>query len=161
MVELQFYKLQIIIIVILIVRNRIDWLINSVDMLQSEIKIVELRFHKLQRIIIIYFDYLLLMLACNSALEAAIWIFNKPIPIPIVTIIHWPINYMLQSEYMQMFVQVVLLLLLLLLNKLLYNLFAWIFTQYCVINRSFVLLIHNFSKFLAPDNDFPAFWLVP
>ena len=30
-------------------------LINSVDMLQSEIKIVELQFHKLQRIII-YFD---------------------------------------------------------------------------------------------------------
>ena len=58
-------------------------------MLQSEIKIVELQFHKLQRIIIIYFFTL------------------------IVTIIHWPINYMLQSDYMQMFVQVVLLLLLL------------------------------------------------
>ena len=56
MVELQFYKLRIIIIVILIMRKRIDWLINSVDMLQSEIKIVELQFHKLQRIIIIYFD---------------------------------------------------------------------------------------------------------
>ena len=55
-------------------------------MLRSEIKIVELQFHNIYR---------------------ELFLFTL-----IVTIMHRLINYMLQSDYMQMFVQVVLLLLL-------------------------------------------------